>query len=185
MAFSNATKSIALPLILTELEQQFNPAKEILFSSVNNPVQWYHEIRSIIRSFGNLHIRLLESSTKDDMETIVSACLEAYCKFVDGEQLVRRHLLTDSTESQKSPDGTDVAKIGRSTGKDRRVTMQHIKKYEEANEDEKKHIVEEVGGDNIEAATNQMHAYMKQSESHIMENLRTKAGKYLIIFIDV
>jgi len=183
MALSNAAKSIALPLILSELEQQFIPTREILFTSVDTPLNWYHEIRSIIRSFGNLHIRLLESSLETNIKEIVSECMEAYCKFVDGELVVRRHLLTDSTESQRSPDGTDEAKNGAAmtgttaTGKkDRRVTMQHIKKYEEADDEEKSHYIsEDVDVEDIKTAADRMSPYMQQTKAHITEKLSHKS----------
>jgi hypothetical protein len=67
MAFSNA-KSIALPLILSELERSFSPNQDILLSSYNNnALSWYRDIKSTIKVFGNLHIRLLEAHSQSEV----------------------------------------------------------------------------------------------------------------------
>ena len=160
MAFSNA-KSIALPLILSELEHQFSPNKDILFASYNNTLTWYREIRSTIKSFGNLHIRLLESHSEAEFAEISDECLEAYCQYVDAEQIVRRLLLTDSTESQKRPDGTDAGNGATGDKKqNRRTTLQSIKKEIEQEENKGYGQSLTAAADYVE---DPLHAYMEQT----------------------
>jgi len=54
--------------------------------------------------------------------------------------------------------------------------MQHIKKYEEADDEEKSHYIsEDVDVEDIKTAADRMSPYMQQTKAHITEKLSHKS----------